>query len=258
LGANGVNVEKGVAAGTARAGRTNGKPLRIHGTVARNLGISIVSGRYAPGAVLDNEVTASDQLNVSRTAYREAVRILSAKGLVEARPKIGTRVSPRNRWHLLDPDVLSWMFQSEPDKQLLESLFELRRIIEPEAAALAAERRTDDHLKVMDRALQNMRTHTLANEAGRAADQLFHSTMLDATGNAFLASLTSGVEAAVSWTTEFKQRKSPLRRDPIPDHVSVFEALASRDSAGARTAMTQLVDQAFIDTTDPERTAKPV
>lgn len=228
--------------------RRDGKPLRIHGTVARDLGISIVSGHYQPGAVLDNEVSASDQLKVSRTAYREAVRILSAKGLVEARPKIGTRVSRRKNWHLLDPDVLSWMFQSEPDPLLLENLFELRRIIEPEAAGLAAERRSSDHLRDMEQALENMRKHTLATEDGRAADQLFHSTMLEATGNAFLASLTSGVEAAVAWTTEFKQRKSPLLRDPVPDHERVFDALAASDAAAARAAMRELVDQAFVDT----------
>ena len=239
--------ENGMGSGVMRP--IDGKPLRIHGTVARDLGISIVSGKFPPGTVLDNEVTASDQLNVSRTAYREAVRILSAKGLVEARPKIGTRVSPRKSWHLLDPDVLYWMFQSEPDEQLLADLFELRRIIEPEAAALAADRRTDEQVKVMEGALENMRIHTLANEAGRAADQLFHSTMLEAAGNAFLGSLTRGVEAAVSWTTEFKQRKSPLRRDAIPDHVQVFEAVAARNVEGARQAMTQLVDQAFSDTT---------
>ncbi|MFL6733542.1 MAG: FadR/GntR family transcriptional regulator [Sphingomicrobium sp.] len=229
--------------------RSDGKPLRIHGTVARDLGISIVSGEFPPGTILDNEVSASDQLKVSRTAYREAVRILSAKGLVEARPKIGTRVTPRKRWHLLDPDVLYWIFQSQPDEQLLADLFELRRIIEPEAAALAAERRTDEHLRIMDQALNDMRRHTLATEAGRAADQIFHSTMLDASGNAFLGSLTSGVEAAVSWTTEFKQRKSPLRRDAIPDHALVLDALVSRDPAAAKKAMTSLVDQAFADTT---------
>lgn len=228
--------------------RLKGKPLRIHGTVARDLGISIVSGQYPPGSILDNEVTASDQLKVSRTAYREAVRILSAKGLVEARPKIGTRVSPRKNWHLLDPDVLYWMFQSEPDEQLIADLFELRRIIEPEAAALAAERSSEDHDRIMDRALENMRTHTLATEAGRAADQLFHSTMLDATGNAFLASLTSGVEAAVAWTTEFKQRKAPLHRDALPEHLKVFESIRASDPVAARTAMIELVDQAFMDT----------
>jgi DNA-binding FadR family transcriptional regulator len=238
--------------------RARKAPLRIHGTIAQDLGMRIVSGRYGPGDVLDNEIAASGQLQVSRSAYREAVRILAAKGLVESRPKTGTRVSPRKSWHLLDPDVLSWIFRQEPDDRLLANLFELRRIIEPQAAALAAQRRGPDHVAAMRRALDEMARHSLAVEQGRAADQLFHSTLLDASGNAFLSSLTSGVEAAVSWTTEFKQRKSPLKRDPIPDHRKVLDAVAAQDSGGAYAAMAELVDWAFIDTTsagEPERTA---
>ena len=85
------------------------------------------------------EIEASEALGVSRTAYREAIRILAAKGLIESRPKAGTRVTQRSRWNLLDPDVLGWAFESEPDLDLLESLFELRNIVESAAAALAAD-----------------------------------------------------------------------------------------------------------------------
>ena len=92
------------------------KKLRLHGSIARDLGVQIVSGHYEPGHVLDGEIEASERLEVSRTAYREAMRILAAKGLVESRPKVGTRVSPQARWHLLDPDVLSWIFAGEPDE----------------------------------------------------------------------------------------------------------------------------------------------
>src|SRR5262249_35177768 len=99
-------------------------PLRLHGTIARNLGVAIVSGVYQPGVILDGEVASSEQLKVSRTAYREAVRILAAKGLVESRPKVGTRVSPQEAWHLLDPDVLLWVFEGTPDESLLTALFE--------------------------------------------------------------------------------------------------------------------------------------
>ncbi|MBL7326036.1 FadR family transcriptional regulator, partial [Escherichia coli] len=107
--------------------------MRLHGTVARTLGVRIVSGEIAPGEILDGEIAASEQFKVSRTAYREAIRILAAKGLVHSRPKIGTQVSPRREWHLLDPDVLSWIFAGAPDDALIESLFELRRIVEPDA-----------------------------------------------------------------------------------------------------------------------------
>src|SRR3546814_4843826 len=118
--------------------------LRIHGSVARDLGIAIVSGRYAPGDSLRGEIEASERLNISRTAYREALRILSAKGLVESRPKTGTKVSARVKWHMLDPDVLQWIFEFQPNDCMLERLFDMRRAVEPEEAALAATRRTDD------------------------------------------------------------------------------------------------------------------
>jgi len=223
--------------------------LRLHGTVARDLGISIVSGRHQPGDVLEGEIEASDRLNVSRTAYREAVRILAAKGLVEARPKTGTRVNSREKWHLLDPDVLSWIFKHEPDEHLVHSLFELRRVVEPAAAQLAAERRTTDQIETMRVALEAMAEHTLATETGRRADQDFHAALLTASGNPFLVSLSSGVSAAVAWTTIFKQRLGPLHRDPVPDHWRVYEAIAASDPQAAHTAMTQLVDLALLDTT---------
>ena len=149
--------------------------LRLHGTIAHDLGASIVTGRLEPGTLLDNEVEASVRLKVSRTAYREAMRMLAAKGLVEARPKVGTRVSALHRWHLLDPDVLGWIFAAEPDPKLITALFELRRIVEPPAAALAAARRSAADLKTMERAIEAMGRHSLATEAGRAADQEFHA-----------------------------------------------------------------------------------
>ncbi|UZK69712.1 FadR family transcriptional regulator [Sphingomonas sp. S1-29] len=229
--------------------QTQRKSLRIHGVIARDLGMSIVTGHYAPGEVLNGEVAASGDLQVSRTAYREALRILAAKGLVESRPKTGTRVSARAKWHLLDPDVLSWIFAVEPEDTLLESLFELRLIVEPQAAGLAATRRTDEHLAQMLAALEGMTEHTLASEAGRLADQHFHAALLDASGNPFLASLASGVGAAVAWTTVFKQRNEPLRRDPLPEHWRVYDAVAAGDADEARRVMTELVDMAFLDTT---------
>jgi DNA-binding FadR family transcriptional regulator len=236
--------------------RARRKALRLHGSIARDLGVQIVSGRYQPGDILNGEIDASDRLKVSRTAYREAVRILAAKGLVESRPKVGTKVSAPEHWHLLDPDVLSWIFEYEPDDKLLNGLFELRRIVEPQAAALAAVRRSDAELDAMARALEGMKEHSLATEAGRIADQNFHSALLRASGNAFVVSLTSGVAAAVSWTTIFKQRHNPLSRDPLPDHVRVYEAVKAKNPKAAQEAMTALVDLALLDTNNARRPAK--
>jgi DNA-binding FadR family transcriptional regulator len=232
------------------------RALRLHGTIARKLGIAIVSGRYHPGDLLDGEIASSEQFEVSRTAYREAVRILSAKGLVDARPKVGTRINPQSKWNLLDPDVLDWTFESEPDLQLLDSLFELRNVVESAAAGLAATRRSSQQLKAMRAALDGMAAHTLATEAGRQADLDFHTTLLDATNNPFIISLTNGVSAAIRTTTIFKQRKRPLSRDPLPDHLRVFEAIASRDPVKAQEAMSELIELARIDTPSSRRSER--
>jgi DNA-binding FadR family transcriptional regulator len=224
------------------------KALRLHGTIARKLGILIVSGRYRPGDLLSGEISSAEQLAVSRTAYREAVRILAAKGLVDARPKVGTRINPQIMWHLLDPDILDWIFESEPDLALLDSLFELRNVVESAAAGMAALRRSAAHLLSMRTALQCMATHTLATERGRQADLDFHTTLLLATGNPFIISLANGVRAAIRTTTIYKQRKRPLRRDPLPDHLHVLEAIAAKDPARAQKAMSALIKLARIDT----------
>jgi len=223
------------------------KPLRLHGTIALDLGKAIISGAYVPGELLHGEILASERLHVSRTAYREAVRILAAKGLVRPKPKVGTVVSPQEEWHWLDPDVLSWIFQSQPPQDLLEGLYDLRQIIEPAAAALASVRRTKPELDAMSYALKEMERYSLADERGQRADQEFHSTLLRSTRNVFLSSLINGIGAAVRWTTIFKQRKSPLPRDPLPEHQRVHRAIVNADPEAARSAMEELVTLARLD-----------
>lgn len=221
---------------------------RIHGSIARTIGIAIVSGQHQPGDVLNNEIDASERLQVSRSAYREAIRILAAKGLVESRPKTGTRVSPRSRWSLLDPDILAWFFAAEPSESFLRELYELRMIVEPAAAALAAARRDDGQLERMRAALVVMQHETLATEAGQAADRDFHNTVMEATDNAPLFALSSSIGAAVRWTTIFKQRGGELPRDPMPEHWKVFDAIAAGRPDQAREAMERLVGLALDDT----------
>jgi DNA-binding FadR family transcriptional regulator len=228
--------------------RTTRKPS-VPAQIAGDIGAKIVSGRLKAGTVLDGEVEASGQRKVSRSAYREAVRILRAKGLVRSRTKTGTRVSPIEEWHLLDPDVLGWMCSHDPTPQLLISLFELRIMVEPEAAAFAAQRRSLRQLNDMEDALKEMERETLKTAKGRFADQNFHSAILAASQNAFLATLSSSVSAAVDLSTSFKQRTRRLSRDAVPDHWRVYRAIAAGDSKAARSAMQRLVKFAFADTT---------
>jgi len=225
-----------------------GTGRRLHGSIANWLGAAILSGKYPPGTTLSGEIEFSETLDVSRSVYREAVKVLIAKGLVESRTKTGTRVLPREHWNLLDPEVLSWALAGEPDLDFIRNIFELRAIIEPAAAALAAQRRSRDEVKKMKKALAEMTRHTLATDAGRAADQEFHDTILRATRNDAVIVLTSSIGAAVHWTTLFKQRAGTLPRNPIPDHNRVYEAIAAGDPEAARAAMHALIELAHEDT----------
>lgn len=231
---------------TRREPRATGR--RYRGAIANKLGIAILSGEYKPGDTLSGEVAFAEALNVSRAAFREAIQTLTAKGLVESRPKAGTRVLPRNRWNLLDPDVLAWAFSGSPDLQLVRSLFELRGMIEPGAARFAAERRDREDIRQMKTALAAMRRHTLATDQGRQADREFHAALLRATRNDALIVLSASIGAAVNWTTLFKQRLRELPRDPIPDHARVFDAIAAGDPDAAAEAMQALVRLALEDT----------
>lgn len=233
------------AASVIAPGRGTGR--RFNGAIAHRLGTAILSGEFAPGDVLSTEIVFAEQLGVSRSAYREAIQVLAAKGLVASRPKAGTRVLPRSRWNLLDPDVLAWAFQGSPDDHFIRSLFELRGIIEPAAAALAATRRTREDIGAIRTALADMRRHTLATEAGCLADREFHDAILTATKNETLMVLSAGIGAAVTWTTRFKQRARALPRNPIPDHRRVCDAIVAGDAEAAREAMATLVTSALSD-----------
>lgn len=227
--------------------RAEEKPLRIHQAVARKIGSAILRGEYKPGDIIGGEIEQSQALQVSRTPYREAIRILVAKGLLESRPKVGTCVTPRDRWNFLDPDILSWMFTGKPDEGFIKDLFELRGMLEPGAARLAAERRTEAELAVMQGALETMGRHGFGSAEGQAADQVFHKALLSAARNEALASLASSIGSAVQWTTHFKQQASHTPRDPLPDHIAIFEAIRDADPDRAQSAMSDLLRMALED-----------
>lgn len=240
-----VTDHSAIAAGTliqAASGR------RLKASLAQRLAVLILSGELPEGHVFPNEVEYARQIGVSRSVLREAFRILAAKGLVISRPKTGTRVSSRRQWSLLDPDLLAWQFEAEPSRKFLRDLFELRMLVEPGAAALAAQRRSKRQVAAMRSALESMALHGLATEEGRLADQQFHMIMLESTGNDAVIALASSIMAAIAWTTLYKQRKRGLVRDPIPDHRHLFDAIACTDAAAAREAMSELVRLALADT----------
>jgi DNA-binding FadR family transcriptional regulator len=219
-----------------------------HVALAKDLGIAIVTGVRAPCSLLPGEVDLAEQRGVSRSVVREALRMLSAKGLLDSRPKAGTRVRDRQHWNLLDPDLLAWMFEGAPALGFVRSLFQLRLIVEPAAAELAAELRSGHQLSRLGHALERMGSAGLATAEGQAADQQFHTIILEATGNELLMSLAGTISSAVRWTTLFKYRASRMPRDPMPPHRALFEAIAEGNGEAARKATSELIEQAQLDT----------
>lgn len=213
----------------------------LHGQIVHELGKLIVAGQYKPGDLLPREELLAEQLQVSRTALRESLRVLGSKGLIETRQKIGTRVRDAEHWNLLDPDVLSWHGSALPTLEFVEQLAEMRELIEPAAAALAAQRRSDAQLARIGQAYDAMAAAGDL-EAWAAADLRFHHAVLDATANALLRPLFSVIETALGSYLLLSARKADADfRYSLPRHASVYEAIAARQPEQARQAMLEMI-----------------
>lgn len=224
-----------------QTGRTRLLQRNLHQAIVDDLGERIVRGEWKPGEVLPNEIALGREFGVSRTVVREANHLLAVKGLVESRPKIGTRVRPRKAWSLLDPDVLAWTYRTAPDLHLLRNLSEVRQMIEPTAAELAARRATDAELARMAELLDQMDAVTGNAPAYIEADLQFHATILAATHNELLEQMTNTIRMALIMSRRITVQLEGGTEGFMPHHRAVFEAVRARDSAAARAAMTALI-----------------
>ncbi|PZO01054.1 MAG: GntR family transcriptional regulator [Hyphomicrobiales bacterium] len=217
-------------------------PDRLFGQVAQKLAVAIITGAVKAGQLLPNEDDLRSDISVSRTAYREAVKVLTAKGLVEARPKSGTRAAPRDSWNLLDTDVLSWHFEADPNEKFIRDLFELRRFAEPAAARLAAQRRTPADIARIEAAYRGMSANPPYADATIRADLAFHEAVFAASHNATLMCLASAVAATVQWSLLLKSVDgSDVYIASLVDHERVLDAIIQRDGDLASARMTTLV-----------------
>jgi DNA-binding FadR family transcriptional regulator len=214
----------------------------LHGQTVELIAHRILSGRLAEGATLDIPALEAE-LDVSRTALREALKVLSAKGLVGARQKRGTFVRPRQAWNLLDGDVMRWQFAAPAATwtRFLGDLAEVRTLLEPPAARLAATRRTDADLAELDAALSDM-DDAVDPDAAVAADLRFHRALLSCTHNELLGRLEVVVERALAERDRLVHGGSAP--DPVPTHRPVLEAIRAGDPDGAETAMYELLTAA--------------
>ena len=223
---------------------------RLHGSLAHRIAGEIIRGKWAAGSLLPREESASKSFGVSRSAYREAIRTLAAKGIVSALPKVGTKVAPRAHWHILDPDVLAWHFELTPNEAFIRSLFELRKIVEPSAAALAAMRRTDEELSRLADALSRMARTNPRTGAWLNAIVSFHRELLGAGHNEALSSLWPAMQTTLRWSIKLQMMLPTLSlsHDPVADHARVFEKVASQNAEGALTETALLIEAALGDT----------
>ena len=221
----------------------SGRPAarNFHTFVINEIGLGIVTGRFPVGSILASDAAMMERYGVSRTVLREALKTLEAKGLVEARPKVGTRVSPTGRWSLFDPQVLSWHFWAKPDRRFYESLFDMRRALESRAVALASQRRTAENIRVMKYWLHQMDSANGDLENHGIAALEIHRTLAETSGNALMRSVTGIVELTLALA--LRQANGPDAVDYLKSSLDALTALVATIGDADPLAATQVLER---------------
>jgi DNA-binding FadR family transcriptional regulator len=227
----------------------------LHGDVVEALGQRILAGELDEGETLD--VPALEvEFDVSRTVLREALRVLKAKGLIDARQKRGTFVQPRSEWRLLDPDVVRWQFAGRDDSRFLDDLAEVRGIVEPASARLAALRRDDADIAAMEKALETMSAAVRGEADAVEADLSFHRALLAATHNELLARMEVVLESGLAARDRLVHSRVQ-DDDPVPAHAAVLDAVRDRDPDAAVDASSALLAKALLDIERARKARRP-
>jgi len=231
--------------GLRRGGARRPTALRgLHAQTVETLGSRIVRGYYEPGQALPPDKLETE-FGISKTVLREAFRVLAAKGLVDARQKRGTVVQARAAWSLLDADLLRWQ-GGQPDAAFFANLAEVRGIVEPAGARLAAERRTEQDLADLRAAIRQMASAGNDALAVVAADLAFHQALLDAAHNELLSRMEVVIEAGLR-ARDAVVHGGEHWPDSVPVHQAIFDAIEAGNGEAAERAMRKLLEQASVD-----------
>lgn len=221
------------------------KPRGIQGRVVNSLGERIVRGFYPPGSLLPRESDLMTEYAASRTSIREVIKILSAKGLVETRQKIGTRVLERSSWNIFDPDILLWHPFDSAEHDILRDLIEMRQLVEPPAARFAAIRASLDDIEAIRASCEAM--HQSMNDlvAYARADVRFHIAVFEASHNAMLSRFGHIVANFLQISFRIQQEaldtSENLIEDDCNNHIRIYEAINRSDPAAAEELMFKVV-----------------
>lgn len=219
----------------------------VHGHTLDLLGKAVVSGHYPPGTAVPPEPVLCEELGVSRTVVREAVKSLVAKGLLSTGPKVGTRVLPAQQWNWFDPDVIVWQSQAGLTREFLRDLQELRRVVEPAAVRIAADRRTDEDIAAIEAAFAGMK-HAV-EEGGDYVlyDLRFHQGLLRASHNRMLVQMSKALSALLRTSFEISTSRKDGPKNSLPLHREVLDAVIAREPQRAEQAVLALIDGARED-----------
>jgi DNA-binding FadR family transcriptional regulator len=219
----------------------------VHGNTLDLLGEAIVAGRYPPGNAIPPEPMLCDELGVSRTVVREAVKSLVAKGLLVTGPKVGTRVMPEEHWNWFDPDVVVWHSKIGLTREFLRDLQELRRIVEPAAVRLAAERATAQDIAEIEVAYAGMKAAIEQGGDYVTHDLRFHQGMLRACHNRMLVQMSKALGALLRTSFEISTSRPDGPATSLPLHRAVLDAVVARSPQRAEKAILVLIDGARDD-----------
>jgi DNA-binding FadR family transcriptional regulator len=210
--------------------------------LTHQLGAAIVQGQYAIDKPFPTEAELSSQFSISRSVTREAVKMLTAKGLIASRPRQGIRVMPGSHWNMFDADVLSWTLHARPSLGLLREFTQLRMAIEPEAASLAAQNSKDKKaIELIAQALERMKQADLGQDDPLEADIEFHCAILAASKNRFFFQLREFIQVALRVSiASTNQLKGVLTAD-YDDHKRIYDAIVMGDTNAATIAVKSLL-----------------
>ena len=219
----------------------------VHGGTVDLLGEAIVTGRYPVGSSLPPEPVLCDELGVSRTVVREAVKSLIAKGLLVTGPKVGTRVLAEEQWNWFDPDVVAWQSRAGLSREFLRDLQELRRLVEPVAVRLAAERATAADIAEIEAAYAGMK-HAIEEGGDYVSNDLrFHQGLLRACHNRMVAHMSKALGALLRTSFEISTARPDGPSQSLPLHRAVLDAVIARSPQKAERAIIELIEGANDD-----------
>ncbi len=212
----------------------------ISARVARDLAVKMLSGEIKVGETLPSEPVLCAQMGVSRTAFREAVKMLYAKGMVESKPKVGTRVRSKTRWNFLDVQLLEWMVGIETTEDIYKQFMELRQSIEPQACAMSAEHANDDYREQLTNVFKQM--EIVAANFNRddwiEVDTQFHQLIFVSTENCFYVSFGNILTTIFKWFFLYSSKDGSVC---IDEHREIYDAIMAREPERAANASLYLM-----------------